>query len=140
MKNFIGPIYTIKITQPLSYCGMQSCRGRQVHTRQYYTCFDSKTCITYSAFVPTGNQMMKELRREDVISDLVWLRLMNAFLSISPLFFGFLSYFSDDDVQCHFTQLFFQTKQSWKMGQVGLDLVYEKCIVEFWVTRRKMEF
>ena len=33
--------------------------------------------------------MMKEIRREDVILDLVWLRLMNAFLSISPLFLVF---------------------------------------------------
>ena len=55
--------------------------------------------------------MMKELRREDVISDLVWLRLMNAFLSITYiLFLGFsLLFFSDDDIQCHFTRLFFQT-------------------------------
>ena len=37
--------------------------------------------------------MMKELRREDVISDLVWLRLMNAFLSITYFFWVFLSYF-----------------------------------------------
>ena len=65
--------------------------------------------------------MMKELRREDVISDLVWLRLMNAFLSITYFFLGFsLLFFSDDDVQCHFTQLFFQTSLGeWDRSRIG---------------------
>ena len=57
------------------------------------------------------------------------------------LFLGFsLLFFSDDDVQCHFTQLFFQTSLGeWDRSRIGW-MFMKSALLSFGLsTRRKME-